>query len=145
MVLKINLQAQQGQIEIEMNCHMKEIWYRLYRIIMESCGQSSYSFKKKTSMSSLLSRMILTSTLFYFVTTIGMIASYTVKSAYATSTLRSESNLPFSLPLHGDTINKHQVRYLYIVMLTYCINNHIILYNLYIRNKSLFMVIFYIM
>jgi hypothetical protein len=128
----MSLQAQQEQIEIEMNCHVREIWYSLYRIIMEACGQSSYIVKKKTSMSSHLSRRILTSTLFYFVIAIWIIAGYTVKGAYATSTLRSESNLPFPLPLHGDTINKHQVRCLYIVMLTYCIDNHIILYNKYI-------------
>ena len=112
----MNLEAQRGQKEIEMNCHMKEIWYRLYRIIMEPCDHSSYNVEKKTSMSSLLSRWILTSTLLRFVIAIWMIGGYTVKSAYATSTLNSDSNLPFSMPLHGDTINKHQVSYLYCYM-----------------------------
>ena len=72
-------------------------------------SDQSCSVKRKTSMSSPLSGIILASTLFFAVLASWMIGS-SVKGAYATSASRSSPSLPFSLPLRGDRINKHQVR-----------------------------------
>ena len=102
----MNLHGRKGPKEIEINCHMRKIWYRLYRIIMESSDQSC-SARKKTTMSSPLS----SSTLFFLIA-IWVIGDFTVKGAYATSASRSSSDSPYSLPLHGDKMNKHQVRIL---------------------------------
>ena len=72
---------------------------------MES-SDLSCSAKKKITMSSPLS----SSTFFLFLIGIWVIGDFNVKGAYATSTSRSSSDLPYSLPLHGDKMNKHQVR-----------------------------------
>ena len=72
---------------------------------MES-SDLSCSAKKKITMSSPLS----SSTFFLFLIAISVIGDFNVKGAYATSTSRSSSDSPYSLPLHGDKMNKHQVR-----------------------------------
>ena len=84
---------------------MKKIWYLLYRIIMEASDLSCRA-KKKISMSSPLSSL----TFFLLLIAIWVIGDLTVKGAYATSTSRPSSESPYALPLHGDKMNKHQVR-----------------------------------
>ena len=73
---------------------------------MESSDLSCSSAKKKITMSSPLSAWMS----FLFLIAIWVIGDFDVKGAYATSTLRSSSDSPYALPLHGDKMNQHQVR-----------------------------------
>ena len=90
--------------------HMKKIWCRCHSDETEA-NNLSHEVKKKTSLSGFLLRMILTSSLFLSISASCLIFGvFPVKGAYATSTSRSSSSLPFPSSLHGTTINKHQVR-----------------------------------
>ena len=76
-------------------------------MIMEASDLSCRA-KRKISMSSPLSSL----TFFLFLIAIWVIGDLTVKGAYATSTSWPSSESPYALPLHGDKMNKHQVRIL---------------------------------